>query len=119
MTAKLDGTNGVVFPDGTTQSTAAVSLGVNESWQNMTSTRSLNTTYTNSSGKPIFVSAVSNCNNAGTPTFSFYVNGNIVASSTFPTSLGSATMGGIVPNGATYQVTATGGPTLSSWWELR
>lgn len=115
MTAKLDGTNGVVFPDGTTQSTAAVSVGVGQTWQAVT--RSSGSTYTNSTGKPIMVlagfTAVS-----GSPTVTVTVAGTTIASWVFPYGTGNP-ISFIVPNGSNYVVTWSAGTNLAYFNELR
>ena len=47
---------GFVFPDGTTQTTAAAGgMGQGQTWTNVLGSRTLGTTYTNSTGKPITV----------------------------------------------------------------
>ena len=48
MTTKIDGTLGITFPDSSVQNTAAKSIGVSQTWQNMIASRALNVTYTNS-----------------------------------------------------------------------
>lgn len=57
MTLRFNGTTGVItFNDGTTQSTAPVGgIGVGQTWQNVTTSRTQGVTYTNSTGKPIMV----------------------------------------------------------------
>jgi len=103
----------------TSATTAAITIadpiGVNQSWQNVTASRSLGTVYTNTTGRPIMVSAsVQN-------TASCVVNGvQIVYSYTvsccgvpqisyFPVSF-------IVPAGHTYYIN---GAALDIWSELR
>lgn len=93
-----------------------MSLGVGQTWQNMLSPsvlRANNTTYTNSTGKPIQVVVTV----AASPsTAYFYIN-----------SVNVATIGGdnnntspfsfIIPNGDTYKVITSYG--IPSWFELR
>lgn len=89
----------------------AIPIGVNQTWQNVTSSRASGTTYTNSTGRPIMVLVTTNnnsntvCNVAGTQ----ITNGGNSPSYT------NATF--IVPNGSTYSVTAGSGITY--WAELR
>lgn len=115
MTAKLDGTNGVIFPDGTTQGTAAVSTGVGQTWQAVTRTNG--STYTNSTGKPIMVlagfTAVS-----GTPTVTAVVAGTTIATWVFPYGTGNP-ISFIIPVGSTYSITWAAGTNLAYWNELR
>ena len=96
-----------------------------QSWINETSNRIFGTTYTNTTGVPIFVlvtghvASAPNANNYG----SFSINGVVIgyfgvdsgnqSGILIPTSF-------IVPNGATYSVqVVTGSFTLNSWYELR
>ena len=109
MSTKIDVTKGIVFPDGTTQSTAGSSLGLNQTYQNVTSTRVSGTTYTNSTGKPILV-ALNGAMNSG---ISIIVGGVTVASYTAFNNSFNYTF--IVPIGATYSCTLI----ISSWIELR
>jgi hypothetical protein len=116
MTAKLDGTNGVVFPDTTTQSTAASLFASNQTWQNVASSRSANVTYTNSTGKPICVS-IGRYGGDGSST-QIYVGGVVSATAGVDRYGGTEQMISIVPNGFTYQVYNSNG-TVSGWYELR
>lgn len=119
------GTSGqVLTSDGTNASWATpavqASVGVGQSWQNVTGSRALGTVYTNSTGKPIMVS-VNPRAQSGTYTNAF-VDGVLIQRSTtidccgvpqishFPFSF-------IVPNGSTYQITGGGG--FNIWAELR
>lgn len=110
--------SGIKFPDGTTQTTAG--LGIGQTWQDVTTSRALGTTYTNSTGKPIHV-----C-----------VSVAIVAGNAVQLSVGSvvvaqcsgnsatiiyANINAIVPNGQTYNASFFVGSsaTLAKWSELR
>ena len=122
MTTKIDGTNGIVFPDSTTQGTAGI--GISQTWQNFTSSRALGTTYTNSTGRPIMIAVTAyNIGGSGDKAISFYINGSVVMVNGSFSSTGTPYQSGslIIPNGATYQVATTGAVTLtlSAWWELR
>lgn len=92
-------------------------LGVGQTWQNVTASRALGTTYTNSTGKPIqiTVSVASSSNSAAY----IVVSGVQVRLSDIVnpfSSSGTCT----IPHGATYSVTvAAGTPALASWTELR
>ena len=85
--------------------TAGNALGYGQSWQNVTSSRSTNVTYTNSTGRTIFVSADLTFSNA---TY-FYVNGVNIW-------IGGDTATIPVPNGATYMIS---GNPVNIWFELR
>lgn len=84
----------------------AASLGVGQSWQDVTASRSLSTLYTNNSGKPIqLMVAVTNAQ--------LQVNGQVMYQGSM---LGTAWVQWIVPVGATYWISGT---TKTAWWELR
>lgn len=59
---------GVTFSDGTSQSSCAIGYG--QSWVDVTGSRALNTTYTNSTGRPIQVYVNVGSHNNGTATSS-------------------------------------------------
>lgn len=89
-----------------------IPIGVGQTWQNVTGSRATNTTYTNTTGRPIMV----------------YV-------SIFPSGLTSIAIGGqsmpiasddkpvyasfIVPAGANYNINTTGTVNINRWFELR
>jgi hypothetical protein len=88
-------------------------------YANVTASRALGTTYTNSTGRPLFVSA-------------FFTSGSSGAYSSINVAIGSVTIQGvtqasysnyfstifIVPPGATYKLTSTGiVPTITFWGE--
>ena len=95
---------------------------------NVTSERSFGTTYTNSTGRFIFVMVRVTSNTVGTGTaadsISGYINGTPVVggqwASATDQSYGGLSM--MVPNGATYEVawdTTPAGATLNAWFEIR
>jgi hypothetical protein len=99
--------------NGTTwASTAPVSIGVGQTWQDVTASRAVNTTYTNTTGKPIFWHVDINSSNV-TPTIAG-VAFQTTASVNNNTNTSAINL--IVPVGATYS-TAGGGITF--WIELR
>ena len=94
--------------------------GAGQTWQNFTGSRSLGTNYTNSTGGPIMivVSLSQNTNGIGhqvyvqSQTFNaFQCNGGAsgISSSSYT----------IVPNGATFQISAQTGESIGNWMELR
>ena len=105
------GTSGnVLTSNGTAWTSAAPSggLGVSQTWQNMSASRAAGTTYTNSTGKPIFVYIVFGL----APSCTLTVSGVTTSgANSYSTSCF------IVPNGGTYSVGSTNG--ASSWLELR
>lgn len=93
------------------------SVGYGQTWQDVTGSRALSTTYTNSTGKPICINVYSIQSAASLITAN--ISGVLVQGS-------QAVVGGghaitvIVPSGAAYTVTVTGGTTSGfTWKELR
>ena len=94
-----------------------MAIGVNQTWQDVTSSRSAGTTYTNSTGKPIMVNVY--LTDGESRTGSLTVGGVVVAVAISHGAGGStATMSAIVPNGVSYSVGASGGG-VAMWAELR
>jgi hypothetical protein len=110
----------VLTSDGTNWvSSAVTALGVNQTWQNVTSSRAYSTTYTNSTGKAIMVQILSVTPAATQATCTFYVDGVAIG------GFGMAQAGGIynggsfiVPTGSTYSVVVSNFVSVS-WFELR
>ena len=97
---------------------AVLPLGVGQTWQDMTGSRAIGTTYTNSTGRPIYVLVSVSQNTSG-----IGINGSIagLAINTHQDN-GSGSTGpffGIIPNGVTYVISTEPGKTLNSWLELR
>ena len=120
-------TNGIVYTYNSTNSswkrtpgTTAVGLGVNQTWQNFDGIRLNNTTYTNSTGKPIMINATFQVTNSAA-TASATINGTSFTCSGYCTTQGGQTCGNVslvVPTGATYSLSA-GGNGITHWSELR
>jgi len=92
--------------------------GAGTSYVNETTSRSIGTTFTNSTGAPIFVIASTSVPEA--IGLFVFVNGTEVAGA-FGGGNGTAFFSNIsfiVPNGDTYEITQSGSPTLISWFEL-
>lgn len=107
-------TTTAITPAGLASST----LGHGQTWQDVTASRAIGTTYTNSTGRPIQVSVGVNIGN--TNTFTNLVVGGVNASRVVGSGAGGYVydLSAIVPNGIAYSVTG-GSPTLSTWRELR
>lgn len=118
-TAKIfyDGTNWIVYSGTQTE------IGYNQTWTDVKTTpgRLLGTAYTNSTGKPIFVSVyASGAPNNGV--ISATVGGVFVGQqgvASVASAAMYATLSFIVPNGVSYTVNNVIGATLTSWAELR
>jgi len=111
------GSAGITFSDSSTLSSAPIGSSV-QSWQDVTSSRARNTTYTNSTNRPIMVNVTSPA--AASAGFILVVNGvtvGVTSSSNayYPVSTTSA----IVPAGGTYSITTSQTPGFSNWYELR
>lgn len=94
-------------------------LGVGQTWQTLTGSRALGTTYTNSTGRPIYVSVVVNPAN---PSSSGQLNINsipVAYAQGFVALAIGITLSGVVPNGNTYTIVTSGTTTMSFWAELR
>jgi len=113
------GSSNVVTSD--MQTGDAIPLGVDQTWQDVTSSRANNTTYTNTTGRPIQVMVVayygadSNLRNYsitinGTQHASYQMRSNITGNFGIPSSF-------IVPVNGTYSVSFYAG--FTSWSELR
>lgn len=124
LQAVAPGTSGnVLTSNGTTWTSAAGPKGLGlggETWQDVTSSRALATTYTNSNSYPIMISVYSGA--TGVQDITIYVGGVVVYRFNSSWDGGSAYGVGagtlIIPAGATYKVDmAYGG--LSKWFELK
>lgn len=92
-------------------------LGYRQSWQNVTGSRAVSTTYTNSTGRPIMVAIGFVSSSDVKVTLS--VNGLPVLGSTSTGYSGDdyASVSMIIPNGSTYSATTSAG--TMTWLELR
>lgn len=93
-------------------------IGLGQTQQNVTASRAIGTTYTNSTGKPIFVEVQLQL--ASGQGMNFQKNGaNVQAFGNGGSGSGGFTTASIIPAGYTYGVTATPGATMIGWYELR
>ena len=95
-------------------------LGLGQIWQDVTASRVAVTTYTNSTGKPIFL-AISVLNNIATNSTTFLqINDTLIAKNqnVFNGDIIDV-LSAIVPNGATYKITASTLANIQLWQELR
>lgn len=91
-------------------------LGV-QTWQDMTATRALGTTYTNSTGGPIMVSYWATVSVNGQPA-QIIIDGTLVVSGGGAQAAATSGATAIVPNGSTYSGT-TSNQAMLKWFELR
>lgn len=91
--------------------------GTAQSYVDQTSNRALGTTYTNNTGRPLFVVVNINIDATQSEGAVGYINGNQVAEFSNPnTSVLSVTISLIVPPGNTYEFTVSSGG-LNAWYE--
>ena len=119
QTITLPNNTGTIITTGSsgviTQSmlaTAASSIGVGQTWQDVSGSRTAGVTYTNSTGKPIMVSVRTT---ATTTDFTITVD-SVVTAQVTNINTTRMFMTTIVPNGSTYVVSGYQG---GSWAELR
>lgn len=95
-----------------------IPIGVGQTWQDVTSNRSEDTTYTNTTGRPIVLSIYSE-NTEHQGRISIYIDNNLTIMNGGDWDSGKGTGGvtAIVPSGSTYRVVAQ--PSVSKWSELR
>ena len=119
---------GIVRPDGTSinvsdgvisvsPEVAENALGKGQNWVNVTTQRVSNTVYTNTTGKPIFVSVSKNTGSAWM-TITAYVDDVLVGQAIgYYTTVQQQHISFVVPNGSTYKVVCGAG--FFNWSELR
>jgi hypothetical protein len=113
----------VLTSNGTTWTSAAPGgIGTGQTWQNLSSSRSWNTTYTNSTGKPIQILITGHCQPS--QEYRLTLNGTAtgVGNSMGGGMSGDGYLTAIIPDGNTYLADNFGSgystPTYT-WWELR
>lgn len=101
------------------QAISTFALGGGQNYTDLSATRLANTTYTNSSGKPILV-VISRGNSAGSGANShaLLVNGVTVSAQSSSVTANPGFVTAIVPDGQTYRLNLAGIASLSSWSEL-
>ena len=118
MAVSINGTSGITFNNSSVQAVAG--FGGPQTWQNLTASRALSTTYTNSTGYPIQVSVITNGAGSAANSNQLTVSGSVVNQWVMNTSGGmvpNPSSTAIVPNGATYSCAAS--HSIIAWWELR
>jgi hypothetical protein len=90
-----------------------------QTWQNVTGSRAIGTTYTNSNGRPIAVSAWATCTSAANLTGETPVGNTVAVGSVVVGASDTLGIFFIVPDGSTYTVHNIGGAvSLTGWQEL-
>lgn len=122
--ARENGTD-VLTIDANGGVTGNIGLGANQTWQNVTASRTLETTYTNDTGRPIFISIIVQAlgSNDSLCIFALSVNGVIVGESRITTFAGNsmrAQLTAVVPVGGVYSISKpSGSGSIPYWMELR
>ena len=90
-------------------------LGVGQTWQNVTASRSNDVTYTNTTGRPIMFTVTTNSAAYAVP--QMFVDGISVMLAPFDATNGRAAGWALVPAGSTYKCIAQ--PSIATWYEYR
>ena len=97
-------------------------LGVDQTWQDMTSSRAFNTTYQNTTGRPIFIGISATVSNGKTLSLLVSPNSDMSASVTIDRTFdvnGATGVSGIIPNNIYYSTSVATTPSGLIWAELR
>jgi hypothetical protein len=105
--------------DGGSTWDVVAGIGADQTWQDVTGSRAELVVYTNTAGRPIYVSVIST--QADGSGLQLYVDGVLTdTQDTPPGSLYTVTIGCIVPDDSTYEVRATvAGGVIGTWLELK
>lgn len=119
----IDFTNGRTFSRGSTTEDFVQrdSIGVGQGWSDMTASRALGTTYTNTTGRPIQIAGVAGPASGAVVTMIVTI-GSLPIYGNYSGSVGNfvAFPMAIIPPGSTYTVAAANGTAaLVNWRELR
>lgn len=106
-----------VNPNNAATIAQSTDLGVGQTWQNMTASRSGGSTYTNNTGKPIVVIVSIRDANIFSGVL-VYVGGVVIIDVDDVGAQGTTPYTFVVPNGSTYSVTVNSN-TIRHWSELR
>jgi hypothetical protein len=110
-------TGNVLTSNGTIWASASpTSIGVGQTWQDVTASRASGTTYTNSTGKPIQISIV--IISTGTNQGNLVINGVTAVSAIVGATGATHQYSFIIPDTNTYVLTLSGG-SVNRWLELR
>ena len=101
---------------GGNAATASNAIGYNQTWQDVSGSRSSGTTYTNSTGRPIFIS-VKWFRDDGS--LFLTVDGLEIGATGSTAGPQYYTLTAIIPAGSTYSAIANGSGGTLSWYELR
>ena len=100
-------------------STEVIPVGVNQTWTNVTASRSTGTTYTNTTGRPIMVVVSPTASGSLIGTFNIAGSAVGVVQHTPSGGGGGGPFFYIIPNNVSYSVTNNSNFAISTWYELR
>jgi hypothetical protein len=115
-------TGNVLTSNGTTWTSAAPVLGLgnaNQTYTDVTGSRTNGTTYTNSTGSPIFVMIWGDDNSGQALNLVVTVNSVALPSQSGSPAGSTTAFTFIVPVGKTYSVSWNASASVTAWWELR
>ena len=116
VTGNVTGSSGSCTGNAATATSAANAIGVGQTWQDVSASRASGTTYTNSTGRPIFIS-VKWFRDDGS--LFLTVDGLQIGGTGGTAGPQYYTLTAIIPSGSTYSATANGSGGTLSWYELR
>lgn len=88
-------------------------IGIGQTWQDVTASRSAGTTYTNTTGRPIQVAVGFIFTSTTARSYHISIDGLTIPINTAgPTDV-------VIPNGSTYSAVISGTASIAAWWELR
>lgn len=116
--ANRSNSNVAINPSNASTIAQSTDLGVGQTWQDVTGGRSVGSTYTNTTGKPIFISIIVN-DSGSVHDFTLTIGGVVAvyASDLAGGSPSKQQFSAIVPNNQTYRVQTLN--NISYWTELR
>lgn len=101
---------------GGNAATASNAIGYNQTWQDVSASRASGTTYTNNTGRPIFISVRWDRDDG---TLTLTVDGLDIGRTGSTAGPVYYTLTAIIPASSTYSATASGSGGTLSWYELR
>jgi hypothetical protein len=108
----------IIRGDDNFDTALSASLGINQTYQNVTASRATNVQYTNSTGRPIFTTVIAT---AGTNAdIKMEIQGVNMPTGLFANATnGRVSLSNVVPAGQTYKIVNSGNAVLQVWMEVR
>lgn len=99
--------------------TCLTPLGVGQTWQELAFQRAFNTTYTNTTGRPIQVNVSAASSSTTGALLTMYINGVITGQATSQNQFSAVVVTGLVLAGQQYNLATSVAMTCAAWSELR